>query len=346
MQSGFRKCHSTTTLLLKLKDNIKNAMRKGEITLAIFADFSKAFDTVDYKILLTHLNQLGFSKPLLKLIRSYLSNRYQYVQVDDRQSKRLLVNFGIPQGSILGPILFNLYVTSINMNGQSEYLLYADDTTLLRYTKVKKLPETIESMQNELSSINQWSTDTNLALNAKKTKMAMFSTSQLARVHNLSDIDINITSNDQPLERVDTFKILGIKFNQHLSWKEHINTVTKSCFAALKSLNLFKRAANLLLRKSLVESLVLSKINYGNVLLGDLPKSEIKRLQKVQNAAAGYVLRRHADINDVLSLKWLPVAESIESSLAKTIHKAVNDKNWPSYLPVKFSDVLMIYQQT
>ena len=84
---------------------------------------------------------------------------------------------------------------------------------------------------------------------------------------------------------------------------------------SIKSLNLFKRAANLLLRKSLVESLVLSKIN---VLLSDLPKSEIKRLQKVQNAAAGYVLRRHANINDVLSLKWLPVAESIESSLANT----------------------------
>ncbi len=168
--------------------------------------------------------------------------------------------------------------------------------------------------------------------------MAMFSTPQLARFHNLSDIDTNITSNGQPLERVDNFKMLGINFNQHLSWKEHVNTVTKSCFATLKSLDLFKRAANLPLRKSLVESLVLSKLNYGNVLLGDLPKHEIKRLQKVQNAAAGYVLRRHANINDVLLLEWLPVAENIESSLAKMVHKAVNDKNWPSYLPVKLAE--------
>ena len=337
MQSGFRKCHSTTTLLLKLRDNIKQAMRKGEVTRAIFADFSKAFDTVNYKTLLSHLNNLGFSKHLLKLVSSYLSNRYQYVQVDDRISKRLLVNFGVPQGSILGPILFNLYVTSINTNGDSEYLLYADDTTLLRYSKVKDLPETVEAMQTELNNINQWSTNNNLALNATKTKMAMFSTAQLSRFHNLSDVEAIITSNDQPLERVDSFKILGVWFNQHLSWKDHINYVTKSCFATLKSLNLFKRCASLPLRKTLAESLILSKLNYGNVLLGDLTKIELNRLQKVQNAAAGFVLQKHAELDDVLSLKWLPISESIDSSLAKTIHKAVNDKNWPSYLPIKVS---------
>ena len=338
MQSGFRRCHSTTTLLLKLRDNIKNAMKKGEVTIAIFADFSKAFDTVDYKILLTHLNNLGFSKHLLKLIGNYLSDRYQYVQVDDRPSEKLLVNFGVPQGSILGPVLFNLYVTSISANGPSEYLLYADDTTLLRYTKVKNLPETIESMQSELDSINQWSANSNLALNAKKTKMAMFSTQQLSRAHNLPQYGTKFTSNDQPLERVETFKILGVKFNQHLSWKDQITSVTKSCFATLKSLNLLKGSASWSLRKSLAESLILSKLKYGNVLLADIPKYELKRLQKVQNAAAGFVLRRHANVNDVLSLNWLPIVESIDSCLAKNIHKAVRDESWPSYLPIRFSE--------
>ena len=275
MQSGFRKCHSTTTLLLKLRDRIKQAMRKGEVTLAIFADFSKAFDTVNYKTLLSHLNNLGFSKHLLKLLSSYLSNRYQYVQVDDRVSKRLLVNFGVPQGSILGPILFNLYVTSINTNGDSEYLLYADDTTLLRYSKVKDLPDTIKAMQAELNNINQWSIDNNLALNATKTKMTLFSTAQLSHFHNLSKFETVLTSNDQPLDRVEFFNILGVRFNQHLSWKDHINYVTKSCFATLKSLNLFKRSASLPLRKTLAESIILSKLRYGNFLFGDLTKIEL-----------------------------------------------------------------------
>ena len=336
-QSGFRKSHSTITLLLKLKDDIKSAMQRGEVTLAVFADFSKAFDTVDYKILISHLSKIGFSNHLLKLISNYLSNRYQYVQIDDQSSEKLLVNFGVPQGSILGPILFNLYVTSINTNGPSEYLLYADDTTLLRHTKVVDLPTTIVSMQRELDTINQWAVDSNLALNVKKTKMAMFSTQQLSRVHKLSEYDTNITSNDVTVERVETFKLLGIHFNQHLSWRDHVNALTKSCFATLKSLKLFKGSTNWSLRKCLAESLVLSKLNYGIILLADAPKYEIKRLQKIQNAAAGFVLKRYAGIKDVLDLKWLPIEESIQAGIAKTIFKAINDKNWPSYLPISIS---------
>ena len=332
MQSGFRKSHSTITLLLKLKDDIKNAMQRGEVTLAVFADFSKAFDTVDYKILLSHLSKIGFSNHLLKLISNYLSNRYQYVQVDDLSSEKLLVNFGVPQGSILGPVLFNLYVTSISTNGPSEYLLYADDTTLLRHTKVINLPATIVSMQRELDSVNQWSANSNLALNVKKTKMTMFSTQQLARVHKLSEHNTQIKSNDSTVERVETFKILGVYFNQHLFWRDHVNALTKSCFATLKSLKLFKGSASWSLRKCLAESLVLSKLNYGIILLADAPKYEIKRLQKIQNAAAGFVVKRYAGIKEVLDLKWLPIEECIQACVVKTVHKALHDKNWPSYL--------------
>jgi len=107
-------------------------MKKGEVTLTILADFSKAFDIVDYKVLLKELHRLGFSRKFLLLFKD-LSIRQQYVQVDDKSSRRLQVEFGVPQGSILGPVLFNLYDTT---NGQSTYLVYADDTTLLRHTKV------------------------------------------------------------------------------------------------------------------------------------------------------------------------------------------------------------------
>jgi len=116
-------------------------MNKSEVTLAIFADFSKAFDTVDYP------------------------NRKQFVQVDDRNSETLDVHLGVPQSSILGAILFNLYVTTINMNGP---LAYADDTTLLQHSKIKDLPITIESMQAEMNNINQSLERNNLSLNAKK----------------------------------------------------------------------------------------------------------------------------------------------------------------------------------
>ena len=127
--SGFRKSHSTTTVLLKLRDDIIKAINQGEITMAIFADYSKAFDTVNYSTILQNLINLGFEKSSVKLICSYLCERRQYVQVNDKSSQRKLVEFGVPQGSVLGPILFNLYVSDLQNLIETNICQYADDTT-------------------------------------------------------------------------------------------------------------------------------------------------------------------------------------------------------------------------
>ncbi len=307
-------------------------MSRSEVTLSVFADFSKAFDTVDYRILIKQLSNLGFSRKVLYLIRDYLSERKQYAQIDDKSSSKLDVQFGVPQGSILGPILFNLYVTTINTNGPSTYLLYADDTTLLRHTKIQELQNAIESVQNEIDNINLWSEQNNLCLNAKKTKMTIFSTRQLALRHSLAELVTVIKSAEQDIEQVKNFKILGVRFNEHLDWTEHVNHTLKSCFATLRSLKRFKNTASWQQRKMLMESLVLSKLTYGIALLSDATKAQIERLQKVQNAAAGFVLKRYARTSDVIDLKWLPVAEMVDLTIAKIAHSALHNPSWPSYL--------------
>ena len=134
-QSGFKKGHSTTTILLKLKNDISNAMKKGEVTLAILADFSKALNTVDYRTLLRELHAIGFSERLLYLFRDYLSNRQHLVQIDDKISE----NFLVFRKEASRPVHFNFYVRTISLNGKSNYLLYADDTTMLRNSKVINL---------------------------------------------------------------------------------------------------------------------------------------------------------------------------------------------------------------
>lgn len=333
-QSGFRKGHSTTTILLKLKEDITNAMKKGEVTLAILADFSKAFDTVDYRTLLRELHTIGFSEKLLYLFRDYLSNRQQLVQIDDKTSKKLQIDFGVPQGSILGPVLFNLYVRTISSNGTSNYLLYADDTTMLRHTKVVNLLQTINEMQREMNEVNTWSEEKNLCLNSQKTKAILFSTPQMSKRHNLQNTMVEIFNNDQPIERIGDVKVLGMRFNQHLTWRNHINATTQSCYFTLKSLRLFRRPADFKLRRSLAQSLILSRINYCNVLFSDAPQYLLKKLQKLQNAAARFVYGRHANEQDVINLKWLPVKERISLSLVKLAHKALHDVSWPSYLKV------------
>ena len=334
-QSGFRKGHSTTTILLKLKDDIVKAMKKGEVTLAILADFSKAFDTVDYRTLLAELHAIGFSEKLLYLFKDYLSNRHQLVQIDDKTSEMLQVNFGVPQGSILGPVLFNLYVRTISSNGRSNYLLYADDTTMLRHTKVVNIPQTIKKMQQEMNEVNTWSDEKNLCLNAKKTKVILFSTSQMSRRHSLQNAIVEIFNKEQPIERIFEVKVLGMTFNEHLTWRNHINAITQNCYSTLKSLRIFKRSADFKLRRSLAQSLILSRINYCNVLLSDAPQYLLKKLQKLQNAAARFVYGRNVNENDVIGLKWLPVRERISISLVKLAHKALHNPSWPSYLKVK-----------
>ena len=288
-QSGFRKGHSTTTILLRLKEDIANAMKKGEVTLAILADFSKAFDTVDYKTLLRELHTIGFSERLLYLFRDYLSKRQQLVQIDDKTSEKLQVDFGVPQGSILGPVLFNLYVRTISSNGRSNYLLYADDTTMLRHTKVLNLPQTIKEMQLEMNEVNTWSEKKNLCLNSQKTKAILFSTLQMSKRHNLDNTMVEIFNHNLPIERISDVKVLGVKFNQHLTWRNYINATTQSCYSTLKSLRIFRRSADFKLRQSLAQSLILSRVNYCNVLFSDAPQYLLKKLQKLQNAAARFV---------------------------------------------------------
>ena len=111
-QAGYQRNHSTDTIFIKMRTDILNAMNKGEVTLSILADFSKAFDTVDYTVLIKKLSKLNMSPEFLHLIFSYISDRSQYVQIDSNKSCHEKVNFGVPQGSALGPILFNIYVVT------------------------------------------------------------------------------------------------------------------------------------------------------------------------------------------------------------------------------------------
>ena len=143
-QSGFRKGHCTTTTCIKIRDDILRAMDRGDITLSVMADYSKAFDTVDYETLLRKLHKLRFSKDSMLLIADYLSYRHQYVQIDEKSSDRLIVTNGVPQGSILGPILFNIYVHDLKHETCATCVQYADDTSIYRHFKPEHLNENVK----------------------------------------------------------------------------------------------------------------------------------------------------------------------------------------------------------
>ena len=130
---------------------------RSEVTLSIMADFSKAFDTVDFEILLNKLHKLNFSKSALMTLASYLSNRNQFVQVNDAVSEMLTVTHGVPQGSILGPVLFNIYVHDLSTNTEAECIQYTDDTSLYRHCKPALFTNCVTKINTDIKNLQNWS---------------------------------------------------------------------------------------------------------------------------------------------------------------------------------------------
>ena len=163
---------------MRVRDDIRYAMKRKEVTLMVLADFSKAFDTISFGTTIMKFYKLGFSKPFLKWLLSYLSGRSQFVQIDDRKSSYQLSQYGIPQGSILGRMIFNLYVSDLHevIPPSMECVQYVDDTSLYSHSNVKELDSRAVDMNETLASITNWSQDSNLALNPAKIKCMLFST--------------------------------------------------------------------------------------------------------------------------------------------------------------------------
>ena len=311
-------------------------MKRGEVTMAVLADFSKAFDTVSYGTVLRKLHRHGFSKSFLRWITNYLTGRKQFVQIDDRTSRQIDVTFGVPQGSILGPVLFNLYVNDLSDNlGPVSSHQYADDTTIYTHGKPDDISTCEKRLQTAIDNLTNWSCKCNLVLNSKKTKVMLFSTPQLSRVHKLDDCCLQLTANGKELERINSTRLLGTEIQQDLSWTKDINSKISSCYNSLSVIKKLKHLAPFHVRKQLAESLVLSKMDYNDVVCHPLPVYLTKRLQRVQLATAGFVLSRYAEMSDILKLGWLPIKERKEFSLTKLTYKALYCDNWPKYLSVE-----------
>ena len=327
-QSGFRKGHSTTSLLLKFRDDIQSAMNKHEITLSVLIDYSKAFDTLNHELLLKKLVEFNFSNSSIKILMSYLTNRHQFVQVEDRSSKKLPVHFGVPQGSILGPILFNLYVAELPNCIKAKSIQYADDTTLYESSKETNIISLIKVLEQDLTSLSSWSNEKMLIFNSDKLKCVSFSKTR-------GSFSYLMRYDKKSIPYGKSAKLLGVTFDENLNWSDHINNTLQSCYGTLRTLKNFKRFTPFKVRKTLAEALILSKLNYCNVVYGQIPQYMLKRLQRIQTCAAGYVFRRYANINDIFSLKWLPMIEFIEFSTVKLVHKAIYSENWPEYLKLE-----------
>lgn len=213
-QYGFRSNRSTSSALIELIDNITRAIDEKEITVGIFIDLKKAFDTIDHKLLIKKLEYYGVRGVASSWIESYLFNRQQYVKFNGTNSIFSKVLCGVPQGSILGPLLFILYINDLcNVSEFIKFILFADDTNL--FMSGKDIQLLSETLNRELIELNIWFKVNKLSLNVKKTNFIVFSKSCIN-----NQCSINIAGEE--IEQVTSTKFLGVIIDEKLTWKNHI----------------------------------------------------------------------------------------------------------------------------
>ena len=276
-QYGFRSNYSTSMAVIQLVNQISSSIDNKEFSLGIFLDLSKAFDTVNHKILLGKLEFYGIRGTALNWITSYLNNRKQFVEFNNVKSSYQTVKCGIPQGSILGPLLFIMYINDIsNSSNLLNFILFADDTNI--FYSSKDLSNAKNTLHHELEKVIDWLIANQLSLNLKKTNYIIFK----PRQKKLNYHDFSLKVKNSTIERKSNTKFLGVIIDEHLSWKEHINTVAGKIS---KSIGIISKSRFFVSRKSLFMlyyALVYPYLFYGNIIWCSTYQTNLNRLKILQ----------------------------------------------------------------
>ena len=340
-QYGFRNSHSTNHALIEITEKIRKSIDQEEFSCGIFLDFQKAFDTVNHKILVQKLRYYGVRGQELNWFKSYLSNRTQTVKIKNIQSESLTSSYGVPQGSILGPLLFLIYINDLHKAVKhSEIHHFADDTNLiLRNKSLKK----INSQANhDLRLITIWLRANKISLNVDKTKILIFRAER-----KIISKKLNFRISGQKIKVSKEVKYLGIILEEHLKWKKHLQTIQQKLSRANGMLSKIRHYVSKEAIRMIYFALFHSHLAYGCQIWGQTQNENLKSLEILQNKALRIInftkdWRKTADplylksdilkLKDVINLNNCQLAfdffsESLPKPLQKLLKKTQGTHN-------------------
>ncbi len=289
-QYGFRKKHSTFHALAHATENIYASLNKKLHTLGIFVDYSRAFDTVSHSILLKKLSTYGIRGNMLKLLTSYLSNRKQYVSYGGRSSTLLDITIGVPQGSVLGPLLFIIFVNDIvNVSHLAKFVLFADDLNLFL------------SHQNRDILYEQANEILGKLMNYCKANMLIINFEKCCYIEFKPDINSDVKFlgiNDEEFEKVEECKFLGVRINQDMSWNDQLQNVIGQVAKACGSMYTIRTVVPQKILKKIYMALVQPYLIYCTLIWGSEHSTEIMdKLFKLQKKCIRIVTNSTSKVN-------------------------------------------------
>ena len=335
-QSGFRSLHSTVTALLEATNDWAYSIDRGNVNAVVFLDLKKAFDTVNHDILLSKLNAYGVGGASGNWFKSYLGGRNQKCFVNRSLSKQNSLSCGVPQGTILGPLLFLIYINDLpNCLEHSQPRMYADDTHLS--FAANNIPDIESKLNEDLTNVNEWLIANRLTLNSSKTEFMLIGSRQRISTFDSSP---SLIIDGTPVKRVTHTKSLGVNIDENLSWSVHIDTISKkiaSGIGAIKRMRAFVPDTTL---KYIFNSIVQPHFDYCCVVWDNCNKTSADKLQKLQNRAARVLTYSGYDTDAdslIKKLGWKKLDSQRKLQKATMVYKSFNGLA-PDYMRPIFVD--------
>lgn len=331
-QSGFRPGYSTITCAVFLLETIITRLSYGQIVGVVFIDLRKAFDTVDHQTLLTDLSKLGFTNEALDWMASYLKGRTQRVDIGEYSSSTLPVNYGVPQGSILGPILFSIYINEAHLalTTDCKLILYADDQAVIASNHDPS--DLISILDNNVLKLQNYLFQKKQVLNPTKSYFMLFHKKQSINLEHIVKLPIS------SLERVSSFKYLGLELDESLSWGQHILKTYEKVNKRSWIIRSLRPSLDIPTLTLLFKSIIQPLYDYGDILYGTASASKLNKLQVQQSAICKIITgqpRRSSASTALETLSVLKLQQQRYLHIAAFMHHAFLN-HFPDYISELF----------